>query len=228
MPNIRLLNEANIASKDFALMVKAAQYFVPRVVASRGLPAFPVTTVADPAKPDDWLIHFTMNKRHTSALAYHAVENGIPCAYVLPMGSPFGQYTPVVIRWLTKLVGKVRVNVSILTKRPATFREGIITEACHEIAEMVCDSLIKTFSDKPDAWGRHWLIEVCDHVFGTDTEKDIGFGNFVVFPNFTYPSLYDPNGKAPFDEAGILTAPFTMTPKGYGYYKGCNGNLFKL
>ena len=227
MTSICLLNEANINTAEFSKMVKGAQLFVNEVTKAKNLPTIEVIT--SPVAGSQ-LVHFTMSKRHTSAAAYHAVENGVPVAYVLPLGKPFGEYTPAVVRWLTKLVGKVRVNVSILTKRPASFRPGIITEACHELVEFIVNPFLDQYS-VPDYQGHEWFLEPADHVFGTFFKMDVD-GTSEIFPNFTLDAFYQSQATPPtftkLDYCGIVNTPFSMTLKGYGYCKGPNGTLVKL
>ena len=93
--------------------------------------------------------------------------------------------------------------------------------APHEILEMLADSTCSLYADIGDGTGRQIAIEVCDPVeedhypqqaqIGDQPPQDIETTNYVL------PSYFDPNGKAPFDKMGKLSAPFTMVPGGGGY-----------
>jgi hypothetical protein len=104
---------------------------------------------------------------------------------------------------------------------PALYSEGLVTTICHEIAEMIGDPMVTSFSS-PDSKGRKWLMELCDPVFGSYSFYSVN-GQIAILPDFALPSFYDVHGKAPFSFFGGATAAFTMTPAGYGYYEGPSG-----
>ena len=213
MTTLYLSNDANLSADDWDTVVQAVQYFTPLVTKAWKLPAVSISTVpVDKA----WKVIVTDQKRVTGATGYHTVEAGIPVAYCSPKavaGKIFGLYhRPMTVK------GKVI--------RPATYSSGLITTVCHEIAEMLCDPKIATVSAQ-DSQSRTWLVEVCDHVFGNYITETFN-GHLCILPDVTTPSFYDLKGKAPYSLTGAATAPFTMTPKGYGYYKTATGGLVKL
>ena len=212
--NIRLINEAGIAETDFTTIVTAVKYFVPLVTKAWAMPASSIIAGGTPEK-GDWIIYVTERKRSTGATGYHTFENGVPVAYCSPKaaGRLFGTYSrPLIVK------GKTIV--------PPRYTSGLITTICHELAEMLCDPQIQTLSPI-DTHNRHWLVEVCDHCFGSYSVFTVGTIKCIL-PDVTTPSFYNLQGTAPFSILGAATAPFTMTPKGYGYYKDATGKLIKL
>jgi len=209
---VQLVNQAGIADNDFHTLVTAVGYFSDLVVKAWNAPALEVT-----ADAGDWVIYITENNRHAGAAGYHKVVAGKPEGYVSPKASGssmFGIYYPSkVLKSINKTIAERYVS-------------GLVTVVCHELAEMICDPLIATYS-KPDSLGRVWLIEVGDHAFGGFFNKTF-FGKVCVFPDITTPAFYDLKGKAPFSIANLLTAPFKMAPKGYAYYKNAAGTLVKV
>ena len=100
----------------------------------------------------------------------------------------------------------------------------------HEILEMLADQTCDQYRDIGDGTGRQIALESCDPVeedhypqqaqigdqppqaqIGDQPPQDVPVSNYVL------PSYFDPNGKAPFDRMGKLTAPFSMLPGGGGY-----------
>lgn len=209
---VQLVNQAGIADNDFHTLVTAVGYFSGLVTKAWNVPDIAVTTEAG-----DWVIYVTESNRQLGAAGYHKVVNGKPTGYVSPKGSGssiFGVYYPVkYLKSLKKTIAERYVS-------------GLVTVVCHELAEMICDPVIQTYS-KPDSFGRSWLIEVGDHAFGGFFNKTF-FGKICVFPDITTPAFYDLKGKAPFSIANLLTAPFKMSAKGYAYYKDANGKLVKI
>jgi hypothetical protein len=213
MTNIALINDEGISTADMTTLVTALQAFCDQVTKAWNQPSVKVSTEATPGS---WVVHLTEAKRSLGALGYHTVEAGLPVAYVslkAVNGKLWGKYyKPMVIKG--KLI------------RDAVYSAGLISVICHEVAEMLCDPAIQTVSAK-DAQGRQWLVEVCDHCYGSYTTQVIN-GNLCILPDVTTPAFYDLNGKAPFTIFNAIKAPFTMTPKGYGYYKSATGALVKL
>ena len=211
---IRLINDAVIASKDFDTITQAVQHFVPLVTTAWNIADVTVVNGGTPVA-GDWLVYATEKNRHTGAGGYHETKAGIPVAYCSPKASGrlFGTYLkPLVIK------GK--------QIHGAFYAAGLVTVLCHEIAEMLCDPQIATVSPV-DNKGRPWLVEVCDHCFGSYTTFSVGPVNCVL-PDVTTPSFYNLNGVAPFSILEACPAPFTMTPKGYAYYKNESGVLIKI
>ena len=210
--NICLVNDAGIADADFNNLVSATTSFVPRVTKAWGLGNFPITSSTKRAD-GAWNVILTDKNRKVGATGFHTIENGVPVAYCSPKAAArlYGHYTkPLVIK------GK--------TVHGALYTEGLVTTICHEIAEMLCDQKLDKYA--ADATGKPWLVEVCDHVFGSYLLEVVN-GNACVLPDVTMPAFYDINGKAPYSLNNAVSAPFTLTPKGYGYGKGPKG-LVKL
>ena len=214
MITIRLINDANLLDSDFQTLTKGVQAFGPLVTKAWEIKDVSVVGGGAPIA-GDWLVYITEKNRHVGASGYHQTLNGYPVAYCSPKASGrlFGNYIkPLVIK------GK--------TIHGEFFTPGLITTLCHEIAEMLCDPYIKTISST-DAQGRNWLIEVCDHAFGS-FQNFIADGKNLILPDVTTPAFYNLNGKSPFSIFGACTAPFTMTAKGYAYFMDANGKLVKI
>lgn len=213
MTTLALINDEGISSADMQTLATALKTFCDKVTAAWNLPAVSVVTAPTPGA---WVIHLTEAKRMQGALGYHNVESGLPVAYVslkAVVGKLWGRYYPA------RFFKKIQIS-------PAIYSEGLISVICHEVAEMLCDPAINTVSAK-DSQGRQWLVEVCDHCAGSYSTITVN-GNVCVLPDVTTPAFYDVNGKAPFTLFNSVKAPFTMTPKGYGYYKSATGALVRL
>ena len=213
MTNICLVNDVAISDADMATMVIALQGFCDQVTKAWKQPSVKVTTTPTPGA---WLIHLTEKKRVVGALGYHTVEGGIPAAYVslkAVSGKLWGKFYKAMV-----VKGKVI--------HEAIYSQGLVTVIAHEVAEMLCDPAIATLSAK-DALGRNWLVEVCDHCSGVFSLVTVN-SNLCVLPDVTVPSFYDLKGKGPYTLCNSVTAPFTMTPKGYGYWKDASGKLIKI
>ena len=213
MTNICLVNDVSIADADMKTLVKGVQAFCDKVTGAWKQPSVTVTTTPTPGA---WLVHLTETKRQLGALGYHTVEAGLPVAYI--------SFKAVV----NKLWGKYYKPLIIKGKtiREAVYTPGIITVICHEVAEMLCDPAIKTLSPV-DSQGRQWLVEVCDHCYGSNSVETYD-GNICIIPDVTTPAFYDLKAKGPYTLLNAVTAPFTMTAKGYGYYKDVTGKLVKI
>lgn len=216
MTTIRLINDESIAAKDFDRITQALQYFVSLVTKAWNINGVSVVGGGTPVD-GDWLVYATEKNRVTGAAGYHKSQAGIPIAYcsLNASGTLFGKYS--------KPVYSTRLKKNLF---PARYVGGLVTTLAHEIAEMLCDPQIATLSAK-DSLGRTWLVEVCDHVFGSFINYTVD-GIDCILPDVTTPAFYDLKGKAPFSILGAATAPFTMTAKGYGYYKDAAGKLTKI
>jgi hypothetical protein len=211
---IRLINDAGISDADFATITKAVQEFVPMVLNAWGIGNVPVLSGGNP-EPGDWLVYCTDKNRHLGAAGYHTVAGGVPISYCSPKASGrlFGKYIkPLVIK------GK--------TIHGAFYTTGLVTTLCHEIAEMLCDPFIKSVSPV-DAKNRKWLVEVCDHVFGSYRNIVVD-GKDCIIPDVTTPAFYDLNAKGPYSIFDSTIAPFIMTPKGYAYWVDEKGLFHKV
>lgn len=213
MTTICLVNDVSISTTDMATLVKAVQSYCNLITDAWKQKRVVVTTTPTEGA---WLIHLTETKRHTGALGYHTVEAGIPVAYV--------SFKAVV----SKLWGKYFKPLTIKGKviRQATYSPGIVSVICHEVAEMLCDPVIQTLSPV-DSLGRQWLVEVGDHCSGSYALVPVD-GNICLIPDATVPAFYNLKAKGPYTLYNAVTAPFTMTAKGYGYYKDASGKLIKL
>lgn len=207
---IQIIDETGIAPADIKTIVDALNYYIPMVTKAWAQPDMVATTDAG-----DWKVYITERNRQIGALGYHKVENNIPTAYVSHKANPnlWGRYIkPLVIK------GK-QVHAPI-------WQQGLITVLCHEIAEMICDPAINNYS-AIDLKSRSWLIEVCDHVYGSYSQSTFN-GKICIFPDVTTPAFYKLGSTAPYSIFHGATAPFTMTAKGYGYYKDSTGKLIKI
>lgn len=213
MTTIRIINDANIAPADFNTIVEAIKCFVPKVTTAWGMESVTVVANGTPVT-GDWLVYATEAKRKVGAAGYHGVLNGSPVAYCSPKASGrlFGTY-----------IKALSIKGKLIHK--ALYTPGLVTVMCHEIAEMLCDPYIQNMSSE-DAKGRKWLIEVCDHVFGSYDVCTVGTVNCVL-PDVTTPAFYNLNGLAPYSIFNATVAPFILTPKGYAYWMN-NGKLEKV
>ena len=202
-----LITNDSIPSTDFANVVEATKRFLAKFA-----PAWKMSVeiTLDANAKHDMIVHITEANRHPSATGYHGVSALVPTSWCSPRaaGRIYGHYAKA-------LMSKGKMI------HPESFTPGLVTTVCHEIAEMLVDPVIANYS-AVDPQGRHWLIEVADHVFGVFALEVVA-GNNCVLPDCTTPAFYDRAGKAPFSIYGGATAPFTMTSKGYGYYKGATG-----
>ena len=211
-----LINEV-LADKDFQIQVRAMQDFVPKVLKAWNLPAMEVSTQT-PVQ-EDWRVYITERNRHTGAAGYHTVENDSPVAYCSPRATGirlFGTYHAP----LTSKLGKLLF--------PARFLNGLSYTISHEIAEMIGDPLLATLAAQ-DSQGRTWLRELADPVMDSCvTFTDPITKQLVVLADVVLPSFYDVNGKAPFSLANAPIAPFTLSKKGYAYFRDKLGKLIKI
>jgi len=218
-----LVNEAGLAVTDFKVIVDAVKHFAPLVTKPWGLPDVVVTTTPTVGA---WVVYITERNRHVGASGYHTFENQVPVAYCSPRaaGRLFGHYIAPLLTKAVVVKGKTIVPAKQI--HGAFYTEGLITTICHELAEMLCDPKIATVSAQ-DTLGRTWLVEVCDHVFGSYANYVSGITNCIL-PDVTTPSFYNLTGKAPFSILGAAVAPFTMTPAGYAYQRLANGQIVKI
>ena len=211
MVTVCLYNEANLPAADFKNLILGTQEFANLVTKAWNLPNVVVT---DKPATGDWEIHLSEANRHTGASGYHTFINNVPVAWCSPKAAvqTFGTYYPP-------------RKLKLSTTAPI-YSIGLITTICHELAEMLCDPAIKTLSSY-DKQNRKWLVEVCDHVFGVYFPLTVNGINMVV-PDVTTPAFYSLTAKGPYDLQGVVKAPFTLTPKGYGYWEDASGHLFPL
>ncbi len=113
-----------------------------------------------------------------------------------------------------------RPYIRVLAQGPATS----ITLS-HEFLELLGDPTCDRWAKRPD--GSEVAVEVCDPVQGDHypvLAEVAGEGRTVEVSNYVLGSYWDPNGAAPFDRMGTLTAPLTMSPGGYTVVLGTDGN----
>lgn len=94
-------------------------------------------------------------------------------------------------------------------------------ECCEETLDPTCEIW------KPMGNGSEIAFESCDPVEGDSYPQAATIGDKtrqIQVSNYVLPSYFDPNGKAPFDRMGKLTAPFTMTEGGYMVVQDASGN----
>lgn len=210
MIKLQLIDETGILPEDLKTLVDGLNYFIPLVTKS-----WNQSDMVAGLEAGDWKVYITERNRQQGALGYHKIENQVPVAYISRKANPnlWGRYIkPLVVK------GK--------QIHGATWQQGLITVLCHEIAEMICDPAISTYSAQ-DTKNRNWLIEVCDHVYGSYSQSTFN-GKVCIFPDVTTPAFYQLNSQAPYSIFHGANAPFTMTAKGYAYYKDSTGKLIKI
>ena len=213
-----VLDSDILSPSDLQEVVAAVKYFVSLIK-----PATVVTTT--PTIGSD-VVHITEKLRKIGASGYHISVNGIPTAECSPKASGrlYGHYTaPLTTR---PLIIKGKTIIKSVQVHGALYTSGLITVVCHEIAEMLADGNIATFT-APDSKGREFLLEPCDWVFGTYLVHTIN-GKVCVFPNVALDAFSILGAPRPYDLIGAVSAPFALTPKGYAFYKGINGVLTKV
>ena len=215
---VNLVNESKLlADKDAQALGVALKTFVSQVCHAWNINDVVVTQ--SPARvPSAWNVcivdKFPNPAMGAIALGYHETLNGVPISYIRA-----GTYR-------TAPLGRFRKGLTVKGKiiRQDRYQEGTAAIVFHEVVEMLVDPLIGFYKTSPS--GKSWVVEPADHVKGNYYRID-GGGVDVIAPDWTEPSFYDVNGKAPYSFMNIPTAPFTMTPQGYGYYKDATG-LHKL
>ena len=225
MRQVVLIDEVGVALVDMRNLVIAAQHYADLV--AKAWNCEPVTVSTTPSK-GAWNIYLTERLRARTSKGHHNVDKatGLPFAWVSSAsvgGKPYGTYLK---EHITKplVVGGVTMRPSRI--RPAVYRDGIISIICDELGEMMIDPILKTFS-APDSMGRSWLVEISAHCYGKFFALTIA-GKVCVFHDFTLPSYYDLNGKAPFTFNNALRAPFERTRTSYAYYLNASGQLVKI
>jgi hypothetical protein len=99
------------------------------------------------------------------------------------------------------------------------------TDLSHEILETMGDPTADRWMKRPD--GSEVAVEVCDPVQGdsyTVAATVLGETRQIKVSSFVLPPFFDPNGVAPFDRLGNVTAPFGMSPGGYEAVLDTSGN----
>ena len=136
------------------------------------------------------LAYFLYNSDVAGALGYHDVD---------PNGNPY-----------------IRVFVeTILSNNGTTLTGSLSVSVCagHEADEEDVDP--SCTSTATAANGDVWALEVGDPVESSSYNITVADGSVVAVSDFVYPSFFDPQGTAPFDHTGVVTAPFTIAQGGY-------------
>lgn len=217
-----VVNESNLTATEMLTFKLGTEDYLPKL-SPWGFAKVEVSTanfMGDASKSDlfkdfDMKVYVTNRLGKLGIAGYHDVENGKPVAYVKPgtAYSRFGYYHPA-------LVAKGR------TIFKESMKLGSFGVMCHEIAEMLGNPLRNTFSE-PDGLNRQWYREITDHVHGNDYMKVIN-GQKMVFPDCALPNFYKVRAATGLSIKGNLTKSFTLTPKGYGFYRGADGKLVKI
>ena len=207
-----------LSPNDLNALVLAVQHFVPKITTAVGKPAVTITTAPTQGA---WVVHLTEKKRRSGAAGYHTDENGSIVAYCSPRaaGRLWGHYLPAL--WTKPTIVKGKVIVPARQIHGEQFTPGLITVVCHEIAEMLSDDNITTYT-APNAAGECWLLEVCDWVFGQYFQETVA-GQLCVFPNVALDNYHALGATAPYDLLGKITAPFQLIKPAYAYKESPTG-----
>jgi hypothetical protein len=136
------------------------------------------------------LAYFLYNTDVAGALGYHDVD---------PNGNPY-----------------IRIFVeTILGNGGTTLTGSLSVSVCagHEADEEDVDPSCASTATASN--GDVWALEVCDPVEASSYNVILSGGSAVAVSDFVYPSFFDPQGTAPFDHTGVVTAPFTIAQGGY-------------
>ena len=198
--------DTNAESKQILADILAeTTYFMNRLS-----PSSKVTLTPTPGAD---VIHITPDQRHTGASGYHVSVNGIPTAYCLPEVSIYGHYNSGILP--ARVVAGIHIPAEKIHEPLMT--PGLITTVCHEMAEMLADGNIATYT-RPDSKGHKWLLEPCDWVFQEYFQVLVG-KNMCIFPNVALDAFTDVTNKiGPYDLCGKVLGPFQRSSKGYAYY----------
>ena len=199
--------DSNVESKQILADILAeTTYFMNRLS-----PSSKVTLTPTPGAD---VIHITSDNRHAHASGYHIFVNGVPTGYVVPEVSIYGHYSPALHVPDVHVKGVLIPAHEVHSER---FTSGLITTVCHEMAEMLADGNIATYT-RPDFKGHKWLLEPCDWVFQEYFQVLVG-KNMCIFPNVALDAFTDLTNKTgPYDLMGKVLEPFQRSPKGYAYF----------
>jgi hypothetical protein len=205
-----LVNQSGLTQAEMDKSAIKTQWYLNEFVKDWGRE--PVTVVTTP-ELGTWNIYITNQSSKLGISGYHNSINKLPTAFCRPVtaANRFGTYRPGRI-WRGRVIWK------------ESFRPGLLTVICHEAIEMLLDPFGETYS-APDSKGRAWRYEPADHVFGGYFTNADG----CVYPDYPLPAFYDVNGVGKMTRLGAVKTPFTLTPKGYGFWLGPKtGLLMKL
>ena len=175
-------------------------------------------------------IYITKRNRKLGIAGYHAVENGKPVIYVLPRTDRFGYFrkgAPAKPYVPARKIGTFTLPARpAVPAKPDTLRPAQLSTVAHEVAEVLGDPLIQTYSS-PDSLGRKYLREITDPIHGFVYNEVINGVNCIL-PINALPNWYELGSEGPYDTAGWAKAPFQKAPKGYAYYIGKLGQFIKV
>ena len=225
---------------EFQDIVDSVKFYAPLINEKWNLGG--VTVSAGLTDTTSWNIYLTDDKRNNSALGFHTIENGLPCAYISPSmnrisalftsrrsANIYGQviqhpalvYNHPEIKIGSKVFRKAYTTV-IRPAKPTEIKPGFISVVTHEVAEMMVDPFIDRWTpmiktpEVPN--GGELLIEVGDHVNSSHFTQLVN-NKVAVMADATIPSFYDPNGVKPLSLNSSPTAPLTFPHGTYAYIK---------
>lgn len=136
------------------------------------------------------LAYFLYNADVAGALGYHDVD---------PQGNPY-----------------IRVFVETILSNGGTTLTGSLSVsvvAGHEADEEDVDPSCTATATAAN--GDVWALEVGDPVESSSYNVTLADGSVIAVSDFVYPSFFDPQANAPFDQTGVVSAPFTLAQGGY-------------
>lgn len=180
---------------------------------------------------DDVPIYITKRNRKLGIAGYHTVENGNkPVIYIAPRTDRFGFFKagkPAVPAVPARKIGAITLRARpAVAARPAQIRGGQLATVAHEVAEVLGDPLIATYSN-PDALGHKYLREITDPMHGLYYREVIN-GVDCILPINVLPNWYELDSQGPYDTAGWSKAPFQKAPRGYAFWVDKFGKFFKV
>jgi hypothetical protein len=119
----------------------------------------------------------------------------------------------------------LRVFVDLILQNNGTALSGatsVSAAAAHEAAEAAVDPRCDSYSvARTD--GTQVALEVADAVENSSYHVTLADGTKVSVTNFVFPSFFQPNGSAPFDQCQLVTAPFQILNGGYEVVRDGSG-----
>ena len=112
----------------------------------------------------------------------------------------------------------------VFPKLDAQDGANLSTTISHELLEMLVNPYLARAAQASD--GKFWTLEICDAVERDEYEIDgVKVSNFVLPSYFEPPSVL---GGVRFDYLGLLAAPWTCRPGGYGQWNaGAGWNMIQ-
>jgi len=216
--NFCIIDESKFTTNELLTIRQAVEEFANKDLALWGFG--PQTCSIGNMKKGDVPIYITTRNRKPSASAFHDKNANGPYIYCLP-GQAFNRDGFFLAARKATWIGKY-----LSPGHKETIAAGMLTNLLHEVGEVLGDPLLQSES-APDALSHNYLREIADPVFGINYVKVINKVN-CVFPAVVLPNWYILGSTGPWDTAGYCTAPFQKSPRGYAYYVGKLGKLFKV